>query len=342
MGDFGTRLAWTDLPEDIHDAVTEALGSPVVQADSQASGFSPGSADRVRTRSGRSAFVKAVSNDQNPDTPGLHRREIEILRTLHRDGLDLAPALIAAHDDGTWVALVTEDVDGRSPRQPWVPDELAATLKALAEIARHEAPSSWPDLAQELQAEFGRWEQLRDDPPAGLDPWAAAHLDELHELSLRTLPRLAGDAIAHTDVRADNLLVEDDGTVRVVDWPWASRGAPWFDASGLLIDVWAVGEVDLGSPLAAIEALGATRDDVRGVVAGLGGFLWTRRAGLRRRACPRCGRSSSPAGRRRSGSCSASTGADRAGLAGRHGLDPAPPGAAGGRAPYRILMHSPV
>ena len=73
--------------------------------------------------------------------------------------------------------------------------------------------------------------------------------------------------------RADNLLVERSGRVVIVDWPWASRGAPWFDAASLLIDVRAVGEVDLAPHLPRIEALGATREDVLGVVAGLGGFL---------------------------------------------------------------------
>lgn len=273
MSEFGTRASWWDLPRSVRDWAEDALGAPVVEAVSQAGGFSPGTADRVGTVEGRRAFVKAVSTAHNPDTPGLHRREIEVLRSLAEDHLDVAPTLLASFDDGDWVAIMTEEVSGRHPHQPWTDAELAATLEALTEIAAHRAPSSWPDLAEELTGEFGCWARLGDEPPADLDPWATERLEALHELSVRTVRRLSGEAIAHTDTRADNLLIEPRGRVRVVDWPWASRGAAWFDASSLLIDVWAVGELDLRPHLPAIEALGASREDIAGVVAGLGGFL---------------------------------------------------------------------
>ncbi|WP_151526624.1 phosphotransferase [Serinicoccus kebangsaanensis] len=273
MSEFGTRLAWSELPEDLHRWAAAALGAPVTTAVSQPAGFSPGSADRVGTAGGRRAFVKAVSTAQNPDTPGLHRREVAVLRSLADEGVEVAPALIAAYDDGTWVALLTEEVDGRHPHEPWTDADLEAAMAALSEIGRHRAPASWPDLGDELEVEFASWARLRQVAPDGLDPWVAGHLEELHDLSRRTSARLSGESIAHTDTRADNLLVQRDGRVRVVDWPWASRGAPWFDASALLVDVWWAGAVDLGRHLPAIEALGATHEDVTGVVAGLGGFL---------------------------------------------------------------------
>ncbi|WP_298752810.1 aminoglycoside phosphotransferase family protein [uncultured Serinicoccus sp.] len=273
MSGFGVRTPWEDLPAPVHDWAARVLGGPVVEAVSQPAGFSPGSADRVRTAEGRRAFVKAVGSRPNPDSPDLHRREARVLRSLAAEGLDLAPALVAHLDDDGWVAVMTEEVEGRHPHAPWTGAELEGTLTALTELARHRAPASWPDLSEELSAEFGSWTRLRDDPPADLDPWLGARLAELHSLSSRTLGRLSGDTVVHTDVRADNLLVGTDGRVRLVDWPWASRGAAWFDASSLLVDVWAVGEVDLGPHLPAILALGATREDVLGVVVGLAGFL---------------------------------------------------------------------
>lgn len=267
----GVRLRWTDLPTSVRSWVGQVLGSPVVEAVSQPAGFSPGSADRVRAADGTRAFVKAVSAAQNPDTPGLHRREIGVLRTL--TSVASVPQLIDAHDLDGWVVLVVEDVDGRHPRLPWTTDELERTLAALTEVVAVTAPPSWPALEEELDGEFGCWERVADDPPDGLDPWAATRLTALHELSRRTLPRVAGRAVAHTDLRADNLLVRPDGAVAIVDWPWASRGTAWFDAAALLINVRWSGTLDARPFLPVIRSLGATDEDVLGVIAGLGGFF---------------------------------------------------------------------
>ncbi|MGO0577483.1 aminoglycoside phosphotransferase family protein [Ornithinimicrobium panacihumi] len=266
---YGVRLAWSDLPTRLHDWVGGVLGAPVVSASSQPAGFSPGSADRVVTADGRRGFVKAVSPEQNPDTPGLHRREIAVLRTLA--DVRSVPRLIDAYDDGEWVALVIEDVEGRHPL-PWTHETVAATVAALAELARVGAPASWPALEEELVGEMAAWSRLREDPPADLDPWLGERIAELDALCARTLPRMAGGAVAHTDVRADNLLVDETGTVRLVDWPWASRGAAWCDAVMLLLNIRWAGDLDVRPHLAAVEALGASREDVLGLLAGLTGF----------------------------------------------------------------------
>ena len=41
----------------------------------------------------------------------------------------------------------------------------------------------------------------------------------------------------HLDCRADNLLLDASSRVWLVDWPWASVGAPWFDSITYLLDV---------------------------------------------------------------------------------------------------------
>lgn len=267
----GVRLAWADLPPSIHDWVGAVLGSPVVGAVSQPGGFSPGTADRVRTADGTRAFVKAVSPDQNADTPGLHRREVQVLRTL--TCVPAVPQLLASHDDGHWVALLVEDVEGRHPQLPWTDGELAATLRALHELRDVVAPASWPALEEELAGEMGAWARIGQSPPDTLEPWLRAASADLDALCARTVPRMAGDAVAHSDVRADNLLVQPDGRVRLVDWPWASRGAPWCDAAMLLVNVRWAGDLDVRAHLPEILDLGATHEDVLGVVAGLTGFF---------------------------------------------------------------------
>jgi Ser/Thr protein kinase RdoA (MazF antagonist) len=170
---------------------------------------------------------------------------------------------------------VVEDVEGRHPRLPWTEEELTATLEALAAVAGRPAPGAWPALQEELVGEMTAWSRVREQQGAypGLDPWFAAHLPELEERAQATLPRLEGRAVVHTDVRADNLLMGDDGAVRLVDWPWAARGAAWFDAVALLVNVRWAGDLDVRPHLAVVRQLGACDDDVLGVLAGLAGFF---------------------------------------------------------------------
>lgn len=272
---YGVRLAWDDLPGELRSWVGATLGGPVVSAVSQPGGFSPGTADRVVTASGRRGFVKAVSPAQNPSSPDLHRREGEVLRTLA--GVPEVPQLVDVLDDGEWVALVIEDVEGRHPEVPWTDEELRAALGTLVHLAAGRAPASWPALQEELVGEFGAWARIRDaageGPPVEVHPWVAERLDELVDLAARTLPRLAGSSISHTDVRADNLLITPDGGVRVVDWPWATRGAAWADATMLLVNVRWGGDLDVRPHLPLVHDLGATPEDVLGLVGALGGFF---------------------------------------------------------------------
>ncbi|WP_208297904.1 phosphotransferase family protein [Actinophytocola oryzae] len=263
----GTRIGWHELPTHVRQAVADILGGEVVEATSQSGGFSPGTADRVRTVDGRRAFVKAVSSAQNEHSPALHRREAWITATLPPHAP--TPTLLGSYDDGDWVALVLTDVEGRHPATPWLPDELAAVRTALDDLARvlTPAPADVPTARQHLEQDFTGWHRLRATPPATLDPWTATHLDDLCAHAEHGLAALAGDTLVHTDIRADNLLIGEDGTVTVVDWPHASRGPAWLDTLLLLINVRLHG----GRPdLATVDADPA---DLVGALAGFGGFF---------------------------------------------------------------------
>ena len=214
------------------------LGAPVIRAESQAGGFSPGTADRVRTSTGRRAFVKAVSPDQNPDSPDIHRREADYLAALSDS--PRVPRLLGRYDDGYWIAIVMEEIDGTCPPVPWSSDHVELAMDALAALATDLTPNPIPGLkpvSDGFSSLFAGWRRLRDDPPNDLEPWVAAHLDELIELSESTLARLEGDTVVHCDLRADNLLVRADGSVVAVDWPWALSGADWLDRFMLLINI---------------------------------------------------------------------------------------------------------
>jgi hypothetical protein len=272
----GVRISWADIPAHVRKGIEEILGGRVVEAVSQRGGFSPGSADRVRLDDGRRAFVKAVSADLNPDSPGLHRREATNTAQLPDD----VPAsqLLGCYDDGHWVALVFADVDGRTPPTPWQYADIVDVLAALQRLSDRLTPcpvDDLPSLAEELRGAFAGWQELRDDLWDGLPDVAAAHLDELVELSALGLRALEGDTLVHTDIRADNLLIRPDRSVVVVDWPWACRGCAWFDTLCVLLNVELYGGHDVEALLADTPLLARVpADAIDGVLAGLGGFFY--------------------------------------------------------------------
>ena len=76
------RLGWADLPGRVRVAAESALGAAVVADAPQSGGFSPGLASRLVLADGRRVFAKAISAQRNPRSPGLYRREIEVMKAL--------------------------------------------------------------------------------------------------------------------------------------------------------------------------------------------------------------------------------------------------------------------
>ncbi|GAA3210967.1 aminoglycoside phosphotransferase family protein [Actinocorallia longicatena] len=235
----GVRLAWSEVPGWLHEEVAELLGARVAEAVTQRGGFSPGVAARLRLTDGSRAFVKAVSAEANPDSPDIHRAEIRIASALPPEVP--APRLLGSVDRDGWVALLFEDIDGRMPAQPWDPAELDRVLDAVTRLAETltPAPLAAPPTAERVGAGFHGWRTLLHASPDELgrvDPWARRHLAELAEAEETWADAVAGDTLAHGDLRADNLLLTGD-RVYVVDWPWAGLAAPWFDLMAMLPSV---------------------------------------------------------------------------------------------------------
>ncbi|OIJ86924.1 aminoglycoside phosphotransferase [Streptomyces sp. MUSC 14] len=277
----GVRTPWEALPAAVRDAVGETLGAPVVRSQTQRGGFSPGVAARVRTAAGGTGFVKAVSAEANPHSPVLHRREARVAAAL--PAAVPAPRLLGTYDDGTWVALVFEEVAGRQPHVPWRPDELRRVLDALTVLARTGTPCTLdvPPVAEDLAEAFSGWRRLLDGEAGGvggvrdrLGAWAADQLPELAALEARWSEGAAGDTLAHADVRADNVLLTADGRVAFVDWPHALRAAPWFDLLVMLPCVRAQGGPDPEEVFTA-HPLGrdADPDAVTAALAALTGYF---------------------------------------------------------------------
>jgi aminoglycoside phosphotransferase (APT) family kinase protein len=275
------RMPWAGVPAGLRAAIAEVLGSPVVEAASQPGGFSPGSADRVLTASGRRAFVKTANSELNARSVEIHRLEAAMAAGLPASAH--APELLGVVDHGDWVALVLEDVEGRHPDLPWRPGETVAVLDALADLAHDPIEDGFagPTLADATSDLFEGWRRLIDDPtravPLGgdLGEWVAARLASLADASEAAIGDLVGDRLVHRDVRADNILIRPNGSVVLVDWPWATRGAGWFDALSLLVNV------RLYDPAADVDRRIAEHpvfhemdpDAATRVIAGLAGFF---------------------------------------------------------------------
>ncbi|MFC4072218.1 phosphotransferase [Actinoplanes subglobosus] len=268
----GIRIGWADLPVPVRHEIERIVGGPVVTAESQAGGFSPGTADRVCTADGRRAFVKAVSPALNADSAAMARAELRISAAMPVGAP--VPGVLGGFDDGEWVVLVLEDVEGAHPRTPWVEGEIRGAAAALRDLAAALTPAPIPGLpraADRLAPAFGGWADIAADPPGDLDPWAAQRLDVLCAAAGRGIAAVStGDTVVHTDLRADNILIRPDGRFVFIDWPWGCTGPAWLDAVLLAINVVVHGG-DPGPLLAGADPRAAA-----GVIAGAAGYFLNR------------------------------------------------------------------
>ncbi len=230
------RVAWESLPNGVQGGIERICGAAVVRADSQPGGFSPGVAARLSCADGSRWFVKAVSAEVNSVSPGMHRREAEVLRGLDpliAAGTLAVPRLRGILDQPPWMALVLADVEGKHPALPWRAAELAAVLAALDRLActLTPAPVAISSLAEQFGTAFTGWQTLAAGTGRDLDRldrWSLEHLAVLVELE-RAWPAYAGgDTVVHADIRADNVLLTSDGPV-ILDWPHACVGAAFTD-----------------------------------------------------------------------------------------------------------------
>lgn len=235
-GRTARRLEWAHLPPAVRRLVEQRLGSPVVQAESQGSGFTPGFASRLTGADGSSLFVKAASKKAQRQFAESYSEEARKLALLPA-GLPMT-RLLWFHEDDLWVVLGFACVDGGSPRRPWRPDELAACLDALEDVAAL-TTDPHPDLGllpvtEELPALVTGWAHVRRTQP----DWP--HLDEAAALAGQ-LPGLPGQGFAHSDARDDNFLMTADGRALLCDWNWPTIGPVWLDAVDLLLTAHADG-----------------------------------------------------------------------------------------------------
>jgi hypothetical protein len=256
----------------VRRAIEERIGGTVVEAVTQPGGFSPGLAARLRTRSGRRCFVKAVSVKANPDTPDIHRREAQVVAALPREAA--VPRLLWTYDEDGWVALGFVDIDGRMPAQPWRDDELRLVINGLQQL--HDVLTPAPIASQTAADGFATlikgWDELKASHDVRLDPWAIRNLDRLVELEAQAPKAVEGQTLLNFDVRADNLLLAG-GKVYFVDWPWARIGAPYVEWLGFAPSVYMQGGPKPEELLRRVHLSGVDDDAINAVIAALTGYF---------------------------------------------------------------------
>ena len=222
------------MPDGVRAAIDGIAGSPVVEAINLDGGFSPGPAARCTLSDGRVVFVKAAGLGLNAVTPVMHRREAEVLAGLQDDVP--APQLIGMFDDGDWVALVIEWIDGAMPVAPLGQDDVDRLLGLVERLSCIDGGPALQSCADAHPGLFGHWQQLIDQPIGGLDAWSCRHLERLAGLEADVAGAIDGDRLVHLDFRSDNVIFATAGPEHdvVVDWPGASVGAAWVDLVGLL------------------------------------------------------------------------------------------------------------
>jgi hypothetical protein len=197
------RVDRTDLPAKLRAAIETETG-PIRAAEPASTG---NHADIASTLHGRDrvTFVKAARR-LSPEEDGPEVRSLRWEAAVNPYVTEFAPRLRWKVEAGGWLALGFDHIDGRkADYTPGSPD-----LPMLAKVL-HALQSTPGPGAVRLRAER-RWATDADD-----------------------VSRMSGDALLHTDLNEDNLIITPDGGAFLVDWAFVSRGAAWIEPALLIL-----------------------------------------------------------------------------------------------------------
>ena len=279
IGSGTQKFEWQELPQVIRTRVEEVLGAPVTFSETQPGGFSPGVAAKVLTSRGRRAFVKSASSVISNPSAEANRREIKYTSVLQDN--PRVPKLLYSFEEGSWITLIYEIVEGKHPDLPWNDNELDFVLSELTELSSSLTPCPHPEvfgnLAETDQDKFGGWRYFFDEKSTVSrlkDPWIEKNVETLLQLETKWSVASKGTSLVHTDLRADQILITDSKAV-FLDWPHAKIGASWIDFLFLFPSIVlqkgpSMSELVQRSPLAHVP-----KADLFSVGAALAGFfLW--------------------------------------------------------------------
>ncbi|MCT2295154.1 aminoglycoside phosphotransferase family protein [Brachybacterium muris] len=228
-------------------------------------------------RGGDPALELVVKIPTRPVAQLTHPLGAELVVLAHVPG-GLSAVPIGSHEptaDEPLAFVVTTRVPGRRlPAARWDDDLVAALTRQLASLHVHggtEAAtlSAVGDPVRDAEQAMNWW--------TGNEPEAARTLEELwpavlrHQESTRPAFEHAERLLVHGDASAANVLVDEQGVPRLVDWEWSHRGdpardlafiggqihaEPWYaqlDESQIehQVDVYVEARAELGEPLSS-------------------------------------------------------------------------------------------
>jgi len=226
------RPGWGGVPFVVQIVLEQRLGTQVASSASQWGGYNATLASRLELTDGGRVFVKGVPVGHQLEA--MYAAEAAAAGALPEEAP--VPLLLGTVDD-EWFLLVFEDIEGREPDLRPGSEEVGAVLDSITTLHRllTPAPLNLPPVRRTFGRQLTGWSRLAARPPYDLDAWAWHNLDRLVAMESAWLPWADGDTMLHTDLRPDNLIYRpSDGTVFVVDWAHAARGAAWLDLAGLV------------------------------------------------------------------------------------------------------------
>ena len=169
------RPRWSDLPATARRQVEELAHGRVISAQNCEAGFSPGFASQLTLADGGRIFAKAIDAGEWPSQLATYQDEARIAAALP-PGLPV-PRFIGSSDDGRWLILAFEWVEGAEPARPWRPADLARTVTAVGRMSALLTPS--PLVVPADQPRLGGWHGMAADAAlrrqlAACSAWAAA------------------------------------------------------------------------------------------------------------------------------------------------------------------------
>ncbi|RKN06306.1 aminoglycoside phosphotransferase [Streptomyces radicis] len=200
-----TRMAFEQLPSVVISAVEERTG-PVLKTESATEGRNSQVGARVHSESGV-CFIKGLRSDHT--WAWTQRREADVNPHIRK----VAPALLWEVETDGWHLLSFEALEGHHADYSADSPDLPLVADALCRLGRIPCPD----------VELRRAEQR-----------LAKYVNNTGDAE-----QFAGNSLLHTDMNNANVLI--DGRASLVDWAWATRGAPWLDAAYWVIWLMAAG-----------------------------------------------------------------------------------------------------